>query len=115
MSHSWGRAAPAARHFSCFKDPMTRDWSRAPPATLGSVHQCRLELVLAEQRLRDLDRRRGGDRLAVGGEDADGVSTVRQVDRLHVRDLLGAEAQEGFIGEGREDSWIVVFHGYLLG
>ena len=66
------------------------------------VDQRRLEIVLADQRLRDLDRGRGGHRLAVGGEDADRMRAVGQVDRLDVGDLLRAEAQEGLVGEGRE-------------
>ena len=36
------------------------------PSARPSVHQGRLEIVLADQRLRDLDRGRGGHRLAVG-------------------------------------------------
>ena len=70
----------------------------------GQWTQRRLELVLADQRLRDLDRGRGGHRLAVGGEDADRMRAVGQVDRLHVGDLLRAEAQEGLVREGREDA-----------
>ena len=64
------------------------------------MNQRRLEIVLADQRLGDLDRGRGGHRLAVGGEDADRMRAVGQVDRLHIGDLLGAEAQERFVSEG---------------
>src|SRR5580704_14149740 len=91
-----------------------RDSEREAPGDL-SVNQCRLEIVLADQRLGNLDRGRGGHRLAVGGEDADRMLAVRQVDRLHIGDLLGAEAQKGFFGEGSEKISLLVFHGYLLG
>ena len=68
------------------------------------MHQRRLEIVLADQRLGDLDRGRSGHRFAVGGEDADRMRAVRQVDGLHVGDLLGAEAQKRFVGERGEES-----------
>jgi len=45
------------------------------------VDECRLEIVLADQRLRDFDRRRGGHRLAVGGENADRMRAIgRSID-----------------------------------
>src|SRR5262245_64290664 len=44
------------------------------------------------------------------------MRAIRQIDRPHVSDLLGAQAQEGFIGEGGESSrFVVAFHGQLLG
>src|SRR5260370_28095043 len=79
------------------------------------MHQCRLEIVLADQCLGDLDRGRGGHRLAVGGEDADRMLAVGKIDRLHIGDLLRAEAQKGFVSEGSEETSLLVFHGYLLG
>src|SRR5262245_21386308 len=82
------------------------------------MNERRLELVLAQQRLRDLDAWRGGHRLAVGGEDRDRMRAIGQVDRLDVGDLLCAETEERIVRERREDSvggGLVVFHGYLLG
>ncbi len=83
------------------------------------MYERRLEIVLADQRLRDFDRRRGSHRLAIGRIDADGIGAIGQRDRLHIGDLLGSEAEEGIFRERREDgrniSLILIFNGYLLG
>ena len=47
-------------------DPGARARLAAQASRRDLVHQRRLEIVLADQRLRELDRGRGGHRLAVG-------------------------------------------------
>ena len=75
------------------------------------LRQRGLKFVLAQQCLCDLDRRRGGHRLAVGRIDAEGMGAVGQVDRLHISDLLRAEAKKGFVREGNVGIVdLVVFH-----
>src|SRR5436190_3552960 len=82
------------------------------------MNEGRLQLVLAQQRLRDLHAGRGGHRLAVGREDRHGMRAIGQVDCLDVGDLLGPETEERVVRERLEDrggGFVVVFHGYLLG
>jgi PTS system nitrogen regulatory IIA component len=55
---------------------------------------------------------RGGHRLAVGGEDADRMRAIRQVDRLDVGDLLCTQVEERLVRERLEDA--VGLHGLVL-